>query len=552
MSCFDSHLCYSSPANGGWGIIRVGALIPGSHLLFVCPSACFRHGALGAIQHGYKQKISYLYIEKTDIVQGYDQVIRDGIEELLQRLDHPISTLLVFVSCLDDFIGTDIDMIMKQSEQKYAGIRFRACHMNPIAADTKMPPLVTTFHSMLDILPTQELRADEVALLGNFVPLDENNEIHAVLQSLGIRRVHQLANCMTPEEYDAMGGAKYGLVLTGFASYASKKLASRTGMQLIPFPVSYQLPKIREGYARLAEALGGDCSFVVERAERRALEKVAKAREIIGDLPIVVSDSATLHPVWLADALLSFGFNVTTIYAQALSGPEEDLLEELQQHYPELKAISATDPSMADRVQERRYEAGGREAIERFRDNVLMGAHPSQMIKPGGLDGGVKPFIMLMPWIFARIKAQQKHMQLIWPEDGAPVLPITATYRDDADGKYLREVLTGSEIGTVFRGQGFFPAACAAVDNELPGKLQFLGWEKLRSNELSEIIALCREVLATCHVMGVEEGEVCDLSMRDACAVETDAICEAPKKHSSEAGEMCRVPNGEVKEACNQ
>lgn len=48
-ACFEKTLHYTSPGHGGWGIIRVAALIPESYLLFICPSACFRHGALGAI-----------------------------------------------------------------------------------------------------------------------------------------------------------------------------------------------------------------------------------------------------------------------------------------------------------------------------------------------------------------------------------------------------------------------------------------------------------------------------------------------------------------------
>ena len=49
MSCRGS-LEYTCPSHGGWGMVRIGMLIPESHQLFVCPSACGRHGALGAIQ----------------------------------------------------------------------------------------------------------------------------------------------------------------------------------------------------------------------------------------------------------------------------------------------------------------------------------------------------------------------------------------------------------------------------------------------------------------------------------------------------------------------
>ena len=33
-------LHYVSASHGGWGIVRMAALVPEAHLLFVCPSAC--------------------------------------------------------------------------------------------------------------------------------------------------------------------------------------------------------------------------------------------------------------------------------------------------------------------------------------------------------------------------------------------------------------------------------------------------------------------------------------------------------------------------------
>ena len=69
---FNSTVHYCSPAHGGWGVVRVAMLVPESYQLFVCPSACGRHGALGAIEHGNKERLSYLYIDEADIVVSDD------------------------------------------------------------------------------------------------------------------------------------------------------------------------------------------------------------------------------------------------------------------------------------------------------------------------------------------------------------------------------------------------------------------------------------------------------------------------------------------------
>lgn len=42
-----STLHYVSATHGDWGVVRIAALVPESHQLFVCPFACGRHGALG-------------------------------------------------------------------------------------------------------------------------------------------------------------------------------------------------------------------------------------------------------------------------------------------------------------------------------------------------------------------------------------------------------------------------------------------------------------------------------------------------------------------------
>ena len=71
MSCsckFGETLRYVSPGHGGWGLVRIGALIPESYLLFVSPFACGRHGALGGVLNGIKDKASFLYIDEADIV----------------------------------------------------------------------------------------------------------------------------------------------------------------------------------------------------------------------------------------------------------------------------------------------------------------------------------------------------------------------------------------------------------------------------------------------------------------------------------------------------
>ncbi|MBE5916947.1 MAG: ABC transporter substrate-binding protein [Pseudobutyrivibrio ruminis] len=139
------------------------------------------------------------------------------------------------------------------------------------------------------------------------------------------------------------------------------------------------------------------------------------------------------------------------------------------------------------------YKEYGDDGLISFKNNVITGAHPSQMIKPGGLEK--KPFIMLMPWVFARLKAMQPNMELVWPKDGAPILPIVVTSKNNASAKKITEVLFRKEVGDIFRNNGFFPSAANAVDNKLLGKLRFIGWDYIYRSDLLEIITHCKKII---------------------------------------------------------
>ena len=84
--CFENTLHYSSPANGGRGVVRIGMMMPESVELFVCPFACGRHGAISAMKQELKGRLSYLYINQSDVINGYDDLIPPAVGESKGRL----------------------------------------------------------------------------------------------------------------------------------------------------------------------------------------------------------------------------------------------------------------------------------------------------------------------------------------------------------------------------------------------------------------------------------------------------------------------------------
>lgn len=340
--CFEKTLQYSSPGHGGWGIIRIAALIPESHLLFICPSACFRHGALGAVQHGYKNRTSYLYITPADIVVGYDNIIMEGANELLEK-DSSIKVLFLFVPCLDDFIGTDIESIAHQVQEEHPGIVVRACHMNPIAAETEKPPLVTTMHSMFSTIVTENCATeDAVNLCGSFEPIGKQCELHNFLGDYGIT-LRQLDDYQEKsyQDFCEMGRSKYNLVIRPAGKFAAEYMDSHYGTSSVNYMVTYDLEELRTNYTEWEKQLSATHqrigqAFDLETEEKAARAAVSHAVKKLNGLPISISDSAVLRPFALAKALVGYGFQVKEVIAQEVLPFEQEAYEFICQNYPEI------------------------------------------------------------------------------------------------------------------------------------------------------------------------------------------------------------------------
>lgn len=351
---FKEDLCYCSPAHGGWGIIRLAAKIPDSYLLFVCPAACFRHGSLGAIQHGYKDQISYVYIQHEDIISGYDRVIEDSIEELLTRSKKTIRLLYIYVSCLDDFIGTDLEAVLEKARKKHTDIYFQAGHMNPIAADTRIPPMISTFDAMLKPLSYPSSRDKSISVFGNFYPYPKDSDLVYVLESHG-HKVRQIGDCNTFEDYLDMSRSKYAVYVKPFVKYAIDNLSKRIGIIPIYMPSSFDIDVIDKQYMQLQQILGEDLSRELEIYRESAVAAVKRAKEAVGGIPIVVSDSATPFPFQLALALHKYGFNVTDVYAEQIIAPDEPALKAVTKEIPDINIVQSDLPKMYRRTTEEKY-----------------------------------------------------------------------------------------------------------------------------------------------------------------------------------------------------
>lgn len=342
---FENTLHYSSPAHGDWGIVRIGMLVPESRQLFVCPSACGRHAAIGSMQHGLKERLSFLYVDQSDIIEGYDSLIEEAVDEILETiLPEKPRVLLIFTSCLDDLIGTDHKSLNARLSKAHPNIIFRDCHMNPISLDSDSPPGVTLQKQIYSLLETAAPRKERdwaVNSIGNFESVDRECELYECLRHYGYPEFRHISRYERFDDFMAMAGSALNLVIGPGGLQAAQRMETSLGIPRIFMPVSYRLEKIASNYEFLRHKLGAADfqPFDFSSAEAEAREKIRAAREAVGDIPIIADDSSVVKPFELARALAEYGFRVSRVMAGECPPMDEENLEWLLERAPGVEIV---------------------------------------------------------------------------------------------------------------------------------------------------------------------------------------------------------------------
>ncbi len=342
-------LHYTSPAHGGWGVIKIGMLVPESYQLFVCPFACGRHGSIGAAVEGLKDRLSYLYIDQSDIIDGYDDLIVEKVPEYL-RLIYPRRprVLFIFVSCLDDLIGTDHEAIIQRLSGIYDDIIFRFCHMNPISLDSSSPPPVTMQRNMYALLEADGEKRRAVNLIGNLDDISRESDLRAFLEHGGYE-VHHISEKKSFDEFRKMGNSAFNLVIAPQGVYPAKEMKERLGIPYVFLPVDYNPEMIDQSYKTLGDLLGIE-GYSFREAEEQAYRSVENALYTVGDYPIAIDQAGVMRPFSAAKALLEQGFNVRMILSHKALESEKAEAMWIEENHPE---VAIEDPLSHKRAKTR-------------------------------------------------------------------------------------------------------------------------------------------------------------------------------------------------------
>ncbi|MDC7987073.1 nitrogenase component 1, partial [Rhodoplanes sp. TEM] len=230
-------LHYCAPTHGGWGVLRTALLVPELYVLFVCPAACGRHGAIAAFEQGLKHRVGYLCIEDEEIVLGsYEDEIRRTVPLLMERLAPRPKAVMIVVSCIDDLLGTDYAPMVADFEAEH-GIPFRIGRMNPITMGSGLPPQRRVQRDMYDLLAPAPARDGSIGLIGPFRPLAPESELHGMLARAGLGPIRHVADCATFADFQAMAAARLNLVTRPEGLAAAEHLEKTLGTPFVVAPV---------------------------------------------------------------------------------------------------------------------------------------------------------------------------------------------------------------------------------------------------------------------------------------------------------------------------
>ena len=345
---FASKLEYNSPVHGNWNIVHTGMQVPETIQIYVCAENCMRGVVLTAAEMNAADRFSYVIVEEKDLLySNLEELTIEGVTDVLnKRGDHPKAVLL-FTVCLHHFLGSNLKYIYRKLEKRFPDICFIRCYMDPIMQKHSLTPDQKLRKAMYDPLPVCEADEKTVSVLGSDFVLDESSDIKRLLKRYGYR-VRELPACNTWQELLEMSRGRLFLNCYPAGKYGMEAQAKRLGREHLYLPGSFSYEEIENQLKQLTDMLGLPELTEEELAHERAAceEKLAEAKNLMGEMPIVLDYLYHPRPLGLAKLLLTHGFCVKAIYLDGISPEEKEDFLWLQKYAPELELIATIQVKM--------------------------------------------------------------------------------------------------------------------------------------------------------------------------------------------------------------
>ncbi|MCD8325098.1 MAG: nitrogenase [Clostridiales bacterium] len=342
---FHEGLEYSSPARGTWNIVHTGMLIPQSHQIFVCAMGCLRGVVLTAAEMNALGRYSSIQIREENVLDGgMEDLMIEGVTDIIHKLDYRPQAILLFISCQHFFLAYDQKLVFTVLRERFPDIRFTDCYMIPTLRKSGLTPDQKMRMQMYSMWEKRPFDAKKVNLIGSNLPTAPTSELRRMVEDAGFS-FWDLSRCRDFEDYLAMAEAPLNLIYEPIAFMAAKELKERLGQDYLYLTFTYDFEELEKNYQLLADALGIEKpDFAADR--RRAEEAIDHAGAVIGKTPIAVDYTFTFRILNFARMLLEHGFHVTEIYADAFPAEDEADFAWIREQYPDIMIFPTNRPAM--------------------------------------------------------------------------------------------------------------------------------------------------------------------------------------------------------------
>ena len=350
---FVSGLEFGAPARGTWTIAHTGMLVPEAHEIFVCADNCLRGVVLSAAEMGLEDRFSSVSIREHNVLNGdMEQLIIDGVSDILQKLPKMPRAVLVYTSCIHHFMGCDLPMVYRKLKEKFPQVDFTDCYMTPTMRKSGSTPEQLVRKGIFQLWKERPLDAKQVNIIGNNLPTDKTSDFIMMLEAGGYH-VRELQDCKTYEQFQEMAASATNISYLPSNDQAGESLEATLGQKHLYLPICYDYEEIRAGLNRLVQHFSlPQPNFAQLEAE--AEEALHSLKDVLGDMEIAIDYTAVLRPFGLAKLLCEHGFAVTKIYADTVSAEDKDAFAWLKEHHPQIELSATVHNKM--RVLPREYE----------------------------------------------------------------------------------------------------------------------------------------------------------------------------------------------------
>lgn len=338
---YAAGLEYSPPARGTWTIMHLGLLIPETHVIFVCARCCLRGVSMSAAELRALDRFSTVTIEDGNLLEGdTEAALIEGVSDILGHLPRRPRGVIIYTSCVHEFIGSDLTFSFEELRRRFPDIVFTDGYMTPILRKRITPDMRNRrqIYTMIRRAPDAD-RDGGVTMVGDVRPMGAESDIRAVVEASG-RPWRTITATRAWEDYQALGRSGTALAVNPSAKAALDWVEGRLGMRPLMLSTPWGWEENVRMLTDLCRTLGADpgpSGAGLARRERVAREMLARAREAAGETPIAIDQTATTRPLSLARLLLEEGFQVVRLYVDAALPGEREDFEALQRLKPDLE-----------------------------------------------------------------------------------------------------------------------------------------------------------------------------------------------------------------------